>query len=359
MSEHILSEVRGGLGILTLDRPRALNSLDDGMVLAMERVLRDWAEAPEVRAVVVRGGPRGLCAGGDVRALFTGSDADAVRFWADEYRLNALIGAYPKPYLPLMDGITMGGGLGISAHAPAASGSLRIVTERTLVAMPETRIGFTPDVGMPLLLANAPGELGTHLCLTSGQAGGADAIHLGWADVMVPSERLDELVDALTEATDAASWEPGAAHDVVASFAIEPPPAPLAEQRAWIDDAYAGDSALAIVARLEELSAADGPAGPSVAGAAAAALAELRTVCPFSVAVTLAALRSASKLGSLEAVLAQDLALGTALIARSDFREGVRALLIEKDGAPTWNPSRIEDVDPVEVEAAFATRPLT
>ncbi|MDQ4504545.1 3-hydroxyisobutyryl-CoA hydrolase [Sinomonas sp. ASV322] len=352
MSNHILCEVRGGLGILTLDRPRALNSLDDGMVRAMERVLRDWADAPEVRAVVVRGGPRGLCAGGDVRSLYTGTDEDAIRFWADEYRLNALIGSYPKPYIPLMDGITMGGGLGISAHAPSASGSVRVVTERTVVAMPETRIGFTPDVGMPLLLANAPGELGTHLCLTSGQAGGADAIYLGWADVMIPSQRLDELVGALADADSAASWEPAAAYDVVAAFAVEPPHAALAEQRAWIDEAYAGDSALAVVARLEELSAGDGPA----AGPAGAALAELRSVCPFSVAVTLAALRSAPKLGSLEAVLAQDLALGAALIARSDFREGVRALLIEKDGAPAWKPARLEDVDPAEVEAAFASR---
>lgn len=122
MSEHLRSEVRGGLGVLTLDRPKALNSLDHGMILGLERQLREWADAPEVRAVVVRGGPRGLCAGGDVRSLYRGSDDDAVAFWADEYRLNAFIGAYPKPYIPLMDGITMGGGLGISAHAPRASG---------------------------------------------------------------------------------------------------------------------------------------------------------------------------------------------------------------------------------------------
>ncbi|WP_415855746.1 3-hydroxyisobutyryl-CoA hydrolase [Sinomonas sp. G460-2] len=368
MSEHVLAEVRGGLGILTLDRPRALNSLDLGMVLALERHLLEWADAPEVRAVVVRGGERGLCAGGDVRALFRGSDADAVRFWTEEYRLNALIGRYPKPYLPLMDGITMGGGLGISAHAPRASGSVRVVTERTLVSMPETRIGFTPDVGMSLLLANAPGELGTHLCLTSGQAGGADAILLGWADAMVPSERLDELVDALAEASSALAssalagaeggrgaegGQPSWAYDVVASFAVEPPPAALAGGREWIDDAYAGESAAEIAARLAELAAG----GSAASEAAGAALAGLRKMCPFSVAVTLAALRRSPKLGSLEAVLAQDLALGEALIARSDFREGVRALLIDKDGAPAWEPSLIEDVDPEEVAAAFEPRP--
>jgi enoyl-CoA hydratase len=346
MSEHVHSEVRGGLGVLTLDRPKALNSLDDAMVLAMERELRRWAEAPEVRAVVVRGGARGLCAGGDVRALYSGTDNDAVRFWTDEYRLNALIGAYPKPYIPLMDGVTMGGGLGISAHAPRESGSVRVVTERTRVAMPETRIGFTPDVGMSLLLANAPGELGTHLCLTSGQADGAGAILLGWADAMVPSERLEAVVEALADATGGSAWGPEAAHDVVASFAVEPPAAGLAEERAWIDDAYAGDSPTEILGRLSEMA----PTNPG----AAAALRELRTVCPFSVGVTLAALRRSPKLGSLEAVLAQDLALGTAMVRRPDFREGVRALLIDKDGAPQWNPGRIEDVDPAEVEAAFA-----
>ncbi|WP_334172948.1 3-hydroxyisobutyryl-CoA hydrolase [Sinomonas sp.] len=349
MSEHLRSEVRGGLGVLTLDRPKALNSLDHGMILGLERQLREWADAPEVRAVVVRGGPRGLCAGGDVRSLYRGSDDDAVAFWADEYRLNAFIGAYPKPYIPLMDGITMGGGLGISAHAPRASGSVRVVTDRTVVAMPETRIGFTPDVGMSLLLANAPGELGTHLCLTSGQAGGADAILLGWADALVPADQLEALVDALAEASAAPSWSPGGAHDVVASFAVDPPAAPIAEARVWADDAYAGDSPTAIVGRLEELAASPGPH----ADAAAAALGELRSVCPFSLAVTLAALRRSPKLGSLEAVLAQDLALGTAMVARSDFREGIRSLLIDKDGAPAWNPARLQDVDPDEVAKAF------
>jgi enoyl-CoA hydratase len=345
VSEHVRSEVRGGLGILTLDRPKALNSLDDGMVLAMERELRRWAESPEVRAVVVRGGARGLCAGGDVRALFTGTDENAVCFWTDEYRLNAFVGGYPKPYIPLMDGITMGGGLGISAHAPRESGSVRVVTERTRVAMPETRIGFTPDVGMSLLLANAPGELGTHLCLTSGQTDGAGAILLGWADAMVPSERLEAMVDALAAASERSDWAPTGAYDVVASFAVEPPPAALAEERSWIDDVYAGDSATEILGRLTELAPTN--------AAAAEALREIRSVCPFSVAVTLAALRRSPKLGSLEAVLAQDLSLGTAMVRRPDFREGVRALLIDKDGSPQWNPGRIEDVDPAEVEAAF------
>jgi enoyl-CoA hydratase len=343
-TQHVRTETRGPLGIITLDRPRALNSLDRDMVLAMEEALERWAEEPEVRAVVVRGEGRGLCAGGDVRALRDGPDEAAVAFWADEYRLNALIAGYPKPYVALMDGITMGGGLGISAH-----GSVRVVTERTSVAMPETRIGFTPDVGMAALLARAPGELGTHLALTCSTATGADAVYLGWADHLVPSERLGELVDLLAtrlgdqEVTEEAAL--AVAHDAVRSLALPASEAPLAAEREWVDEAYAGDDAQTILDRLVEL-AAEGHEGARAAEEA------IRSVCPFSAVVTLEALRRAAVMDVVD-VLAQDLRLGAALVARGDMREGIRALLVDKDGAPRWNPARIEDVDPREVEAAF------
>lgn len=352
MSLNIRREFRGPLGILTLARPRALNSLDHRMVIVMGEVLEEWAQKPEVRAVVVRGEGRGLCAGGDVRALRAGHDEDAVAFWADEYRLNAFIAEYPKPYIALMDGVTMGGGLGISAH-----GSVRVVTERTQVAMPETRIGFTPDVGMAKLLAGAPGELGTHLALTASTATGADAVHLGWADYLVPSSRLGEggedLIEALAAALGAGSGADGAAltaaHDAVRGLALEAADprlvAPLAAEREWIDEAYAGDDAQTILDRLYEL-ASEGHPGAKAAEEA------VRAVCPFSVVVTLEALRRAAVSGLVD-VLAQDLRLGAALIGRPDMREGIRALLVDKDGAPRWNPARIEDVDPVEVRAAF------
>jgi enoyl-CoA hydratase len=344
VSEHLRTETRGPLGIVTLDRPRALNSLDLGMVRAMEQTLERWAEAPEVRAVVVRGAGRGLCAGGDVRALWAGSDEDAIRFWDEEYRLNALIAGYQKPYIALMDGITMGGGLGISAH-----GSLRIATERTQVAMPETKIGFTPDVGMAALLARAPGELGTHLALTSSTATGADAVHLGWADYVLPSEALDELVDRLAarlgEQDAAEGTALAVAHDAARSLALPPPEAPLAAEREWIDEAYAGDNAQTILDRLVEL-AAEGHEGARAAEEA------MRSVCPFSAVLTLEALRRAAVMDVVD-VLAQDLRLGAALVARADMREGIRALLVDKDGAPHWHPARIEDVDPAEVAAAF------
>jgi enoyl-CoA hydratase len=343
-SEYVRAETRGALGILTLDRARALNSLDRDMVLAMEDALERWAEEPGVRAVVVRGEGRGLCAGGDVRALRDGPDEAAVGFWADEYRLNALIAAYPKPYVALMDGITMGGGLGISAH-----GSVRVVTERTSVAMPETRIGFTPDVGMAALLARAPGELGTHLALTSSTATGADAVYLGWADHLVPSERLGELLDLLDARLGAPEVSEETAltiaHDAVRSLALPASETPLAAERDWVDEAYAGDDAQTILDRLVEL-AAEGHEGARAAEEA------VRSVCPFSAVVTLEALRRAAVMDVVD-VLAQDLRLGAALVARGDMREGIRALLVDKDGAPRWNPARIEDVDPHEVEAAF------
>jgi enoyl-CoA hydratase len=361
VTSHVRAETHGPLGIITLDRPKALNSLDRRVVLDLEGALLEWAGAPEVRAVVVRGAGRGLCAGGDVRALRDGPDEDAVAFWADEYRLNGLIAAYPKPYVAIMDGITMGGGLGISAH-----GSVRVVTERTSVAMPETRIGFTPDVGMAKLLAAAPGELGTHLALTSSPATGADALALGWADHLVPSERLGEggeaLIGRLAERFSGLDVDdlPGGAdvaiaHDAARGLALDGADprlvAPLAAEREWIDEAYAGDDAQTILDRLDELSTAMDGGSSGHAGARAAAAA-MREVCPFSVVLTLESLRRAA-LMDLADVLAQDLRLGTALIARGDMREGIRALLVDKDGAPRWNPARIEDVDPAEVKAAF------
>ena len=360
MTRHVRAETRGPLGIITLDRPRALNSLDRAMVLEIERALLEWANLPEVRAVVVRGEGRGLCAGGDVRALRDGPDEDALAFWADEYRLNGHIAAYPKPYVALMDGITMGGGLGISAH-----GSVRVVTERTSVAMPEARIGFAPDVGMAKLLAAAPGELGTHLALTSSTATGADAVALGWADHLVPSERLGEgseaLIARLAERFSQVGDLPdgadiAVAHDAVRGLALDAADprlaAPLLAEREWIDKAYAGDDALAILDRLDELAAGSGGTRGTGHDGARAAAAGIRKVCPFSVVLTLEALRRAA-LMDLADVLAQDLRLGAALIARGDMREGIRALLVDKDGTPHWSPARIEDVDPTEIKAAF------
>ena len=191
----VVFDESNGIGLITLNRPRARNALTTPMVLAMGEQLRAWEADPGVRAVLIRGaGDHGLCAGGDVKAMRTSAierDGAVVEFFRAEYRLNGQISAFPKPYIALMDGITMGGGVGVSAH-----GSVRIVTERTAFAMPEVTIGIAPDIGATWLLSHAPGELGTYAGLTGSTLAAGDVIAFGLADHFVPSERLDELVAA-------------------------------------------------------------------------------------------------------------------------------------------------------------------
>ena len=188
-TDEILTRVDQGVGLITLNRPKAINSLTHTMVTALSTVLTEWEHDDEIRAIVLSGaGERGLCAGGDVVTIYHSARADGVearRFWYDEYLLDAQIGRYPKPYVALMDGIVMGGGVGVSAHA-----RVRIVTETTKMAMPEVGIGFIPDVGGTYLLARAPGLLGLHAALTGAPFSGADAIAIGFADHFVPHDRL-------------------------------------------------------------------------------------------------------------------------------------------------------------------------
>ncbi|NJP66684.1 enoyl-CoA hydratase/isomerase family protein [Streptomyces spiramenti] len=338
----VLRHVEGLAGFLTLNRPRALNSLDHAMVRTVEEALVEWEADPTVRTVVLTGsGDRGLCAGGDVRAVYddvrsAGGEAAAgasERFWHDEYRMNARIARFPKPYVAVMDGLVLGGGVGISAH-----GSVRVVTERSLVGMPETTIGFVPDVGGSYLLSRAPGELGTHLALTGSPVGPADALLCGLADHFLPSEALPELLTAV--ATEPAS-------DVVERLATTPPPGRLADARGWIDQCYAADTVEEIVRRLRA-------AGVPEADAAADALA---TKSPTSLKVTLAALRRARELDSLEAVLRQEYRVSCAMLAVPDLVEGVRAQLVDKDRDPKWSPATLEEVAEADVERCFAPRP--
>ncbi|MFD4247704.1 3-hydroxyisobutyryl-CoA hydrolase, partial [Streptomyces sp. NPDC058525] len=238
--DTVLLAVEGRTGVITLNRPRALNALTHAMVRRMAGALAAWERDPAVHQVLVRGaGERGLCAGGDIRAIHDDAKAGttaSAEFWRDEYRLNARIARYPKPYVALMDGIVMGGGVGISAH-----GGVRVVTERSRVAMPETGIGFVPDVGGTWLLGRSPGRLGTHLALTGGAVGAADAVLCGLADHFVPAARLPELAAALAEAP---------VHEVLPHYTAEPPPGELAGRRPWIDHCYAADTVEEIVERL-------------------------------------------------------------------------------------------------------------
>ncbi|MGW3483249.1 enoyl-CoA hydratase/isomerase family protein [Rhodococcus indonesiensis] len=332
-TEDVLVRVSGGIGRITLNRPKAINALNYDMVKAMAAALDEWAKDDSVRAVVVDGaGERGLCAGGDIVSIYhdardggTGSQD----FWRDEYVVNAAIGRYPKPYVAIMDGIVMGGGVGISAH-----GNVRIVTERSTIAMPEVGIGFVPDVGGTWLLSRAPGELGTHLALTTGRMKAGDAIALGFADHFVPSEALDKFVAAL---------ESGTVDEALAEFARPAPEAPLLAQRAWIDAAYSAPTVEEIVARLQ---AAEEPE-------AHAAAEQILGKSPVALKVTLRSVRHARELGNLEEVLNEEYRVSLASLRSHDLVEGIRAQVVDKDRNPAWSPATLADVTDADVDAYF------
>ena len=329
---EVLFERRGRLGVVTLNRPRAVNALTAGMAAAMLEQLTLWADDDTVAAVLVRGaGDRGLCAGGDIVAIYRdmldGGDATA-DFWAGEYRLNALISGYPKPYVAFMDGLVLGGGVGISAH-----GSVRIVTERTRMGMPETTIGFVPDVGGTLLLSRSPGESGTHAALTGAHLSGADALFLRLADHFVPSASLAELELALeAEPVDAA----------VARFVEDAPSSVLAAQQEWIDACYSSDDAEEILRRLR-----------TAGGEAADAADTIESKSPTAVKVALASLRRVKGL-SLEEALEQEYRVGLRFLTGPDFREGIRAQVVDKDRDPHWQPASLAEVSRDDVESYFA-----
>ncbi|MBU2663659.1 enoyl-CoA hydratase/isomerase family protein [Actinoplanes bogorensis] len=329
----VIAQLDGHLGHLILNRPRVINALTAEMVTILHRTLDEWATDDRVRTVLITGaGERGLCAGGDIRAIHhdavTGG-TESLGFWADEYRLNAAVAAYPKPVVAWMDGLVMGGGIGVSGHA-----SLRLVTERSRLAMPEVGIGFHPDVGGSWLLGRAPGHLGTHLALTGGAIGAADGITAGLADHFVPASRLADLVHALAHRE---------ASEAVESFATVPPPGSLAGDREWIDECYSAPTVAGIIERLAAHPAAS----------AQAAAKEIATKSPSALLVTLRSVRTAPGLGSLTAALEQELRIGTAMLHWPDFAEGIRAQIIDKDRRPRWSPPTLAEVPPELVDACF------
>ncbi|NLT31377.1 MAG: enoyl-CoA hydratase/isomerase family protein [Propionibacterium sp.] len=327
-TDEVLFRRHGAVGQVRLNRPKAINSLSVAMVTAIEQQLLAWADDDRVRSVFIDGaGDRGLCAGGDVRAvreevLATGSPGP---FFETEYRMNLLISDHPKPVVSAMHGITMGGGIGLGGHA-----GLRLVTETSQLAMPETVIGFFPDVGARRLLARAPGEYGTWLALTGSAIDGPDAITLGLADTLVREGGLGEIVDDLAN-------EVPVGEDV----GNPAPRASLRAHRGWIDECFAGDDAEQICLRLAE------HADPAAREAART----IRERSPFAVAVTLAALRKAERAESLAEILADDLTIATAMTTHPDFAEGVRAQLVDKDRNPRWADASLAEVDPEQVAA--------
>ncbi|MFB7916795.1 enoyl-CoA hydratase/isomerase family protein [Streptomyces sp. NPDC056061] len=330
----VLLHTEGRAAHIVLNRPRALNALNHTMVRRIDAALAAWEHDPAVETVVLTGaGERGLCAGGDIRAIHDdardGDGTASAAFWRDEYRLDARIARYPKPYVAVMDGIVMGGGVGLSAH-----GSVRIATERSRIAMPETGIGFVPDVGGTYLLALAPGELGTHLALTGTPIGAGDALLCGLADHYVPSHALRCLLDDLTGLP---------VREALVRHVQEPPQGELAARREWIDACYGADTVEEIVHRL--LAHGD-PVAKETAGI-------LLTKSPTALEVTLAALRRARRLGPLERVLEQEYRVSCVALSTADLVEGIRARVIDKDRDPRWTPATLGEVTDADVERFF------
>lgn len=318
------------IGRLLLDRPKALNALDLPMIQAIDAALRGWRDDPAVHAVVIEGaGERAFCAGGDIRAIrslaLAGEHAGIEQFFAAEYALNALIAGYPKPYVALIDGICLGGGIGISVH-----GQIRVASEAAMFAMPETAIAMFPDVGATFMLPRLPGSLGLYLGLTGTRLHGADAVHAGIATHFVPRVAMVGLGDAI-------------ATDGVAAIGARVAPLPvfsLASERAAIDHCFGAGSVAEIIHRLEAMST----------DWARETLAMLRAMSPSAVLWSFALIRRGAGM-DLRDCLAMELAATRAVTRHPDFAEGVRAMVVDKDRLPRFCPARIEDVDPAEAMA--------
>jgi enoyl-CoA hydratase/carnithine racemase len=314
----------GRIGHLLLNRPKALNALDLDMIRALTSALEAWRDDPFVHAVVVEGaGDRAFCAGGDVRAIrafaLSGDTAAVENFFAEEYALNALIAEYPKPYIALIDGICMGGGIGVSVH-----GAIRVTTEAGMFAMPETAIAMFPDIGATYVLPRLPGELGMYLGLTGARVLGADAVHAGLATHFVEKAALPELRAELAR--------DGAA--AVGVFAEALPPFSLAPHRAAIDRCFSAESMRDVLRALE----AEGEFGADT-------LATLRKMSPSAVFWSFAMIRRGAR-HTLRDCLGAELRFTRRVTAHPDFAEGVRAMVIDKDRLPKFSPATLENVDP-------------
>ena len=327
----LIARKEGSAGIIRLNRPKAINAVTLEMFHDIDKALDAFEADPDVAVIVLEGaGERGLCAGGDIRALWESSkvkgDLGKI-LWRDEYILNARIKKFPKPYVAFMDGIVMGGGVGLSAHSRH-----RVVTERTKLAMPEVGLGFFPDVGGTYLLSRSPGEIGTYFGLTGTTMNGPDAIYAKYADAVVPSAKLPALREALTKiAPGTTSIE---IDRLIAGFATGEKSGPVAAMQARIDGWFARGRMEDVVAALE----ADG------SELAQATLKTLSEKSPRGMVVTLKLLRLARATETLEECLVREYRAALEVFASDDFREGVRAAVIDKDRNPKWQPARIEDV---------------
>lgn len=339
MTDDVLIAVEGGVGRLRLNRPKAIHALTRAMCATMTEALLAWQDDPAVRAVMIdHAEGRGFCAGGDIRLIAESAAGDnlaARDFFATEYRLNHLLFTYGKPVIAFMDGITMGGGVGIAQPARH-----RVATERTVYAMPETGIGLFPDVGGGWYLSRLPGRSGRYLAVTGARIDGADAIALGLATDYLPSDRLEEAKAAIIA-------DPSDIGVVLARFAVSPPDSHFAVRLTDIDRLFASD-------RLEDIYAALRADGSDWAQAQ---LAALDSKSPQTMKVALRQLAQASRLTRFVDNMAMEYDLACRIIARPDIVEGVRALIVDKDNQPRWNPPTVEAVTDQLVDAIFAPLP--
>lgn len=327
-NDDISIRVEGRVGRITLTRPKALNAVNQAIVDGMYSALKRWESDPDIALVLVDAeGEKAFSAGGDLASIYSaaksGDIESANSFWRDEYRLNAYIDRYSKPYVAVMDGIVMGGGVGISAH-----GSHRIVTDHSMVAMPECAIGLVTDVGGSYLLARAPGHMGEYLGLTGTRMRGEDAIYAGFADIYVPRARLDDLKAALVAAGDVS---------VLSRFGEAPPPSALAGDQEIVDRLFAGASVPDIMDALRT-DASDW---------ALKALSAIEKGSPLSAIMILSAVRDA---GSLERALRNEYCFVSRVLEHGDFVEGIRAIVVDKDRSPHWRHKDIASV-PAELVA--------
>jgi enoyl-CoA hydratase len=341
MPSDILFERRGAAGLITLNRPQALNAVSLAMVRALTKQLIEWeADAAVTRVIVTASGGRAFSAGGDLRALYdfgrAGRYDEALTFWREEYALNARIKRYRKPYVALIDGIVMGGGVGVSVH-----GSHRVAGDRFVFAMPEVGIGFFPDIGGTWFLPRLPGELGAYCALTGERINAADGVAVGIATHRVESGRFPELVEALcgTAAVDA----------TLGALARPAGEGPVTAQRSAIDGLFKGGRVEGILAALDQAAAADG----TLAAFAAATAALIRTKSPTSLKIALMQMRRGPEL-DFEECMRTEFRIVSRVVRGHDFYEGVRAVIVDKDQAPRWQPPVLAAVGDAEVERHFA-----
>ncbi len=335
MSEpEVLFESHGSVGLITLNRPKALNALTHGMVVAMKAHMEEWAANPEIACVVVRGaGERAFCAGGDIRAVRESGLAGtsyARDFWHDEYVLNSYIKHYPKPYIALIHGICMGGGIGVAVH-----GQYRVVGSSVLFAMPETAIGNFPDLGGSYFLSRCPGGLGMYLGLTGARLERADALYAGLATHWIAPEEWPALLEALSRGEEAAG--------VISEMGRRPPNAPLADHRACIDSIFAGSSVEDILAALDQENS----------DWARETATTMRGRSPTSLKLVYSEIRAGSTL-SFDECMKMEFRMACRILEGHDFYEGVRAVIVDKDNKPRWLPATLDGVKDADIAAYFA-----